>query len=615
MRRSSFVFALLSLLLPAQVLAADLSPSQLLGLPLFEQKPVNFTLSVSQNVGSVKTSLVSRGAREGVSPDKFWAFVTLKRSSGAASMHVSFDVRVVHGMAYIRITDIGGSDSMIDVPGLKALGQQWYSVSQNALSFQKWTMPPLEPDLLAGSFNVKHELFQSGGSYTLSLVSGEAESVIASLLRQLPDPSQSSSLLSSDKLSFKLKVDTTRSGEYRFSQLSIQNPTVTVVSKVQRQMSPVNVETPKNSVALTSDALRALLGVMPTGSTSTVLPAQANYDIGTELHLPIDGNTSAARLMQRNAELALIHLYGGGGRDVRLTVRVADKQLKWDSLSAFTYDFRQNAGVLYIYPNPIIPTFTSKDIFEPVDVLFFDDTGSFVSALSLKKCETVVCPELKPSKPVKYAVEVSYGFLIKNQVDLLWRLSLRRSPIASSTVPGIRSIIDRIARQRAEDPLSAPPIPVRPIDISEMGNERLITLATLLSAKIRPADLRQAFVEDSSGPAVKSLYDLLSDMQHANSSVTYAYILKPATAEDAFQLIVDSFTLAPLSVLDTNHNGTIDADERPAVVGTTYLHYLFTPALSGPVVDSTLGTDIAVYVPVRDEEGNAIAVLGIVEKK
>jgi uncharacterized membrane protein (UPF0127 family) len=380
-------------------------------------------------------------------------------------------------------------------------------------------------------------------------------------------------------------------------------------------MSPVNVETPKNVSPLTSDALRALFGVIPTEQAQTHSSEQVNHDIGTELHLPTDSDTAAARLIQRNAERALIHLYGGGGKDVRLTVRVAQQPLQWDSLSAFTYDFRQDAGVLYVYPDLSLPVFTAKDIFEPVDVLFFDETGSFVSALSLQKCETVVCPELQPSKPVKYAVEVAYGFLIKHQVDHLWRLSLRRSPLSSPAVPGIRSVIDRLARQRANDPLSATPSPVRTPDISEMGNERLITLATLLSSKIRPSDLRQAVVENSGGAAVKGLYDLLSETQQANPSVTYMYLLKPATAADAFQLLVDSFTLAPLSVLDTNHNGSIDADERPAVVGTTYLHYLFTPALSGPVIDSTLGDDIAVYVPVRDEEGNGIAVLGIVEKK
>ncbi|MFA5800353.1 MAG: hypothetical protein WC840_05360, partial [Candidatus Peribacteraceae bacterium] len=164
MRRFLFASIALTLLFPAQVGAAELSASKLLTLPFVEPKPVNFSLAVTEDIDGVSSKLAVAGAREGSGavPDKFWATVDLQRQMIDGSMRVVFELRIVHGTAYMRIASAQGSDPFIDIASLQSLGQGWVSFPAGLVSLDEWTMPPLDPSQLTSAFSVQHTRFFSG---------------------------------------------------------------------------------------------------------------------------------------------------------------------------------------------------------------------------------------------------------------------------------------------------------------------------------------------------------------------------------------------------------------------------------------------------------------------
>jgi|GEM_PF-1599401 len=630
MRRSFSSLFILSLLLPLQVLAEGPSVQELLALPFTEVKPVNFSLAVKEDLGDVHTTLKVSGARETQSLGKLWANISLERRSGSASMRAVVELRAVNGTAYVRLKSVEGADSLLDISSLRTVGNSWFTVPMSALSLESWTMPPLDPAAAGSVFTAEHVRFIDGNSYKLSpsLSFDDVVSFLKSVAASVPVVAQagsdvvSSSLLSSVvQIKISAKVDTTRQGEFRFFQTSIRGASLSIDSKVQRQMYPVYVEVPKNVLPLTSEPFQILLGAraqeestLPDTVSDESSTAAIDSDVSSELSLPSDTSSASARRAWRLAKRYLVDVYGSDGTDIKLTVRVADHPATWDSLSAFRADFGTNNGVLFVYSTPTIPSFSTKGAFEALDVLFFDSAGKFVSAESMQRCETSTCPEFAPSVPVSYALEVPYGFVIEHKIDALSRLSLKRYPLTVTTSEG-RAAADRLARKAAQDARQVGShtsnIPVPP----EPGHERVVTLATLLSAQIRAADLRAALEQGGKGSAVRILYRLLANAQRAYPETTYLYILQPTDIPDTFRLVVDSYTFAPLSTLDVNMNGKLDADEQPSTIGTAYLHSMYTSALLGPVVDTTLSDGVAAYVPVRDEEGKALAVLAVVEQK
>ena len=619
MRSIRFLLFAVSLSLPVAVVAADTTPYDLIVLALSETKPVNFDVTIARQDGGVKTVFKATGAREGESPDKFWANIKLDRETGAGQVRLEVETRVVRGNIYLRVIKAQGADPVLDIPAFQNLGSGWHSIPMTQLLCGCWTIPVLDSGLVNQTVLQKNR-FATGNGYKFSISDASLTTLIDAITFFIPDGIQSEILPA--ELSAAVKIDTVSGGDFRFLSVNGADSSYSVSAKFQRQMHSVNVETPKNVNALSDDSLQAVLG-LPAPEQSgqaTVGAGQSsstgtNYDVGTELRLPSDVGSASIRRIRRQTGRYLTDLFGPDRSDHKLTVRVVDNPIAWESLSAFQADFQPNSGILYVYQLPQIPSFSSKDIYQSLDVIFFDSSGQFVSAISLDRCMTPVCPGIKPPSPVSFALEVPGGFIKDLGIGPLWRLSLRRYPLTSPVVNDGRKVIDYNAISNLEDQygVSSPvihyPQPVQP------GYEALTTLAALISGEIRPADIREAIAQDRPGTKVFELYNFLSRTQKSHPEVTYLYLVRPTDKKDVFQLMVDSFSFAPTSVLDVNDNGKVDADEMPVPLGTQFEHSLYTSALSGPVLDTTLGMDIAVYVPVRDENGATLAVLGVVESR
>ena len=144
------------------------------------------------------------------------------------------------------------------------------------------------------------------------------------------------------------------------------------------------------------------------------------------------------------------------------------------------------------------------------------------------------------------------------------------------------------------------------------GNEDLSTLGITTVAQLRPADIRSAAATTKDGEmARKSLSAVLTQMIKNNSDIRYAYILQPAAKGAGFQLLVDSLTYASDATLDRNRNGKVDADEKAPTPGTVYVYDLYSNAMVTTTFD-TPASGLRMYMPIRDEQGNTIAILALV---
>ncbi len=619
MRSIRFLLFAVSLSLPIAVIAADTTPYNLIDSALSETRPVNFDVTITRQVDGMKTVFKATGAREGESPDKFWANIKLDRETGAGQVRLEVEARRVRGNVYLRVIKAQGTDPMLDIPAFQSLGNGWYSIPMAQLLCGCWTTPALDSGLV-NQTDLQKNRFATGNGYKFSISDTSLTTLIDALTFFIPDGIQSE-ILPAD-LSAAVKIDTIPGGDFRFLSVTGSDSSYSVSAKLQRQMHSVNVETPKKVNALSDESLQTVLGfTVPeqSGQASSVGSGQSssagtNFDVGTELNLPSDVSSASVRRLRRQTGRYLTDLFGPDGSDHKLTVRVVTNPITWESLSAFQADFQPNSGILYVYNYPQTPSFSSKDIFQSLDVIFFDSSGQFVSSISLDRCMSPVCPGLTPPSPVSFALEVPGGFIKNLNIGPLWRLSLRRYPLTLPVDNG-RQVIDYTAIQNQENQRGVPPPVIHYPQPVQPGYEALDTLAALISGEIRPADIRETLAQDRPGTKVFELYNFLSRTLKAHPEVTYLYLVRPTDKKDVFQLMVDSFSFAPTSVLDVNNNGKVDADEMPVPLGTRFEHSLYTTALSGPVLDTTLGADIAIYVPVRDENGATLAVLGVVESK
>jgi uncharacterized membrane protein (UPF0127 family) len=82
-----------------------------------------------------------------------------------------------------------------------------------------------------------------------------------------------------------------------------------------------------------------------------------------------------------------------------------------------------NAGMLFIFEKTDILTFWMKNTVIPLDVIFFDANGLFVSVKTMTPCDHDQCPTYSSNDPALYALEVPAGTAMRENIGPGWSLS------------------------------------------------------------------------------------------------------------------------------------------------------------------------------------------------
>lgn len=85
----------------------------------------------------------------------------------------------------------------------------------------------------------------------------------------------------------------------------------------------------------------------------------------------------------------------------------------------------EGSGMLFVFEDSAVRSFWMKQTLLPLDILFFDSDGSFVSRASMVPCTADPCPLTSSVFPAAFALEVNAGEPQTQRVGGGWRIALQ----------------------------------------------------------------------------------------------------------------------------------------------------------------------------------------------
>jgi hypothetical protein len=98
-----------------------------------------------------------------------------------------------------------------------------------------------------------------------------------------------------------------------------------------------------------------------------------------------------------------------GERRVRVAVEVADEPDEWRTGLMHRRSLAANAGMIFVFPQPIRGGFWMKNTLIPLSIAFFDRRGRILRIMVMTPCRADPCPTYDPKVAYKGALEVNRG--------------------------------------------------------------------------------------------------------------------------------------------------------------------------------------------------------------
>jgi uncharacterized protein len=113
-----------------------------------------------------------------------------------------------------------------------------------------------------------------------------------------------------------------------------------------------------------------------------------------------------------------------GSRSVTVKVEVADspKERKKGLMDRTALD--NNTGMLFAFTEPQIVKFWMKNTKLPLDIFFFDNTGSFVSYAAMEPCLEDPCTTYSSAALSSFALETNTGFRETHKIGVGWSIDM-----------------------------------------------------------------------------------------------------------------------------------------------------------------------------------------------
>lgn len=111
-----------------------------------------------------------------------------------------------------------------------------------------------------------------------------------------------------------------------------------------------------------------------------------------------------------------------GSKTVTLQVEIADSPEEREKGLMNRTDLKPDTGMLFVFTEPQMLSFWMKNTKIPLDILFFDAAGEFVSSLTMEPCLAAPCPSYKAAALSSYALEVRKDYRKDHDIGTGWKL-------------------------------------------------------------------------------------------------------------------------------------------------------------------------------------------------
>jgi len=113
-----------------------------------------------------------------------------------------------------------------------------------------------------------------------------------------------------------------------------------------------------------------------------------------------------------------------GTDTVTVNVEIADSPEEREEGLMNRKSLKPDTGMLFVFPEPQMLSFWMKNTLIPLDIIFFDAQGNFVSGLTMEPCTENPCPTYKAAALSSYALEVRKDYRKDHGIGTGWKLDL-----------------------------------------------------------------------------------------------------------------------------------------------------------------------------------------------
>lgn len=125
---------------------------------------------------------------------------------------------------------------------------------------------------------------------------------------------------------------------------------------------------------------------------------------------------------------ANVTLRGPGGEMVQVLAEIADEPEERTRGLMYRRELAAGEGMIFLFENPSPMVFWMKNTLIPLDIVFFDEGGTYLSSDTMVPCEADPCTLYRSNGPAAYVLEMASGFLQESRVGEGWRLDLSALP-------------------------------------------------------------------------------------------------------------------------------------------------------------------------------------------
>lgn len=134
------------------------------------------------------------------------------------------------------------------------------------------------------------------------------------------------------------------------------------------------------------------------------------------------GCTAAQQeLVDRKQEL---ELHGPIDSVATVEIEIANTDETREAGLMFRESLGADSGMLFVFDDVEVRNFWMKNTLLPLDVIFFDEEGDWVSTSTMSPCENMPCISYSSIFPAQYALEVNAGWAKRNAVSEGWKIIL-----------------------------------------------------------------------------------------------------------------------------------------------------------------------------------------------